>query len=774
MGEPTRYFPIDGVGLTELRIHGVSGPDPRTTLETAATFRVAGDNITGFVRRTDDDDRGPCDAPSASHRGVEAFSWRGVSSGGASRAAWLLLAPYALLNVAAWMHPVPGDGSTPRKARMDPWNAPGVVVLHALLRVFALSLTAVFALVTAASVRAVPTTTQANTVLARLAVFVPIFAVAIAGVVTQVRYDRVPGPDSTEAEVGAPLEAAQFWTTKRAVTRQWWLHVVTALFVAAWVSEGRDWPRAAGFVVLAVLLATPLLTAFSVGSDIGSVTPDETAPPADHGAAPPRSSVTPSGWRRWLFHAGWIVVIVGLGIGGRWWLSHVDQPRDGGLVAPSGPDPFHILSTLRVLLLVQLALLVAIAVVVVVLNAIAAGNPHHRKLLHGHAVTFVAFLAWLVAGVLSCATVLAAAITLDTPKGGIRTPGLAELVDTAGVTLAAGAAGAVLLLAVRTARSWLFYNQTRLEDRPGGGWRFRLSSALAAEAHEAYIGLVPLALVGAAWLVYVSGALLHWWTPVKLHVLAASFVTVAAVIPVTVKQLRKNSDLRRRVGILWDVITFWPRAVHPLAPPCYAERVVPQLIERHRALRGGAAGTGQVLISAHSQGAVISAAVLFQIPREDLKHTALLTYGCQYSFLFARAFPAYLGGHCLDRLAERLGATSTLDLDQAKQGHLPRYRWLNLYRYTDHLGASVDLRRDYTDHNREVADPPVARARPDSKNPRLALQRPGDELAGDARPDRAPQTHSNYPATYEYAQAVSQLEPLVIPSPADVPALNTT
>ena len=76
-------------------------------------------------------------------------------------------------------------------------------------------------------------------------------------------------------------------------------------------------------------------------------------------------------------------------------------------------------------------------------------------------------------------------------------------------------------------------------------------------------------------------------------------------------QTYRNARVRRTVGIIWDLATFWPRAAHPLAPPCYAERVVPELVHRATWL---ATEQGGVVLSGHSQGSVLVAATVLQLP----------------------------------------------------------------------------------------------------------------------------------------------------------------
>jgi hypothetical protein len=139
----------------------------------------------------------------------------------------------------------------------------------------------------------------------------------------------------------------------------------------------------------------------------------------------------------------------------------------------------------------------------------------------------------------------------------------------------------------------------------------------------------------------------------------------------------RNQSTRRVVGILWDVTTFWPRANHPLTPPCSAQRAVPQLADRIAALTKGPADA--LVLSAHSQGSVLAAAAALQLGHDKgrpgaLERMSLLTYGSPLRRLYARAFPAYFSEDALAKILEKTSG-----------------RWLNLWAWTDPIGADIAL-----------------------------------------------------------------------------------
>ncbi len=137
----------------------------------------------------------------------------------------------------------------------------------------------------------------------------------------------------------------------------------------------------------------------------------------------------------------------------------------------------------------------------------------------------------------------------------------------------------------------------------------------------------------------------------------------------------RSPETRRLVGVLWDLGTFWPRTVHPFAPPCYAARAVPELTRRVCAL----AAHGPVVISGHSHGSVLAAATVLHLPSETLPRIALLTHGSPLYRIYARLYPAYLGERVLCELGERID-----------------WRWRNLWRDTDPIGAPIFDHPDLT------------------------------------------------------------------------------
>jgi hypothetical protein len=170
---------------------------------------------------------------------------------------------------------------------------------------------------------------------------------------------------------------------------------------------------------------------------------------------------------------------------------------------------------------------------------------------------------------------------------------------------------------------------------------------------------------------------------------------------------------------------FLPRDGHPLSPPCYAERAVPELTARilswNHALELPIAqqlevgSRRRVILSGHSLGGVLCAAAIMQLPKNECRQLGLITYGSQLQAYFSRIFPVLLGPQVLGvpavtafpfwdtRIAPahlsarwdgysmraRLGGRVELPLP-ASPTHDNNLRWRSLWRATDPLGFPVD------------------------------------------------------------------------------------
>lgn len=712
--------PNSGAAL-ELLVHGVGGTTPQDMLGDPRTTRITGDATAAVYRRTED--VGAEQHPDHHRDGpvAEAYCWSNLTSGNGSRALWLLLLPFMVVNLAHWMRPT-AQGRT-RAVRLY-----GVLV-----RLVALTLTV---LLTAAacevaldlvawqcagtpecsgqrswlgflSTRQDGWFAQPGRRLA-IAALVPTALVGLLWYLSDrtwsayesqrpLTMDEPAGADAdTEtdedadvvAESGAPLVRPAlgrpgFWYGRRLVARLRAAHTAAGfLTVAASVgSTAARHDRAADSPVLAVagvlfeaglVLCGLVVVAVVCHRGRSERRLDNRVDRAVTTFLPGVAlglllcAVTYAGWSR----PGWV---------------------------SSGTLPGE--TVFRALALGQGLLVVVLAVVALTLYRRA---PEPRTTLHGLGGPVVAMLACALGGVMTGGVAQRVADWLDGPG----TPGMGAGADIPGPPVLLSWQASVipvLLLLLLLPVMWLAVRTLRHARRLGPaieaeyGVRHPEPSRTRAIARtRATAGLTDsapgiLGLLSAATLLLGTGAVTGSWLTGEVPGLAmdgtgpfleslaetaqstGSWLTGFGVIVFVTWGRRAYRDVsaRRTIGILWDVGTFWPRAAHPFAPPCYAERAVPDLSSRMCAWTGRT--RGRLVISGHSQGSVLAAAAVWQLPDSARRRVALLTYGSPIERLYGRWFPAYFGRVPLEGL------------------HRSVHCWRNLWRETDPIGGPVRI-----------------------------------------------------------------------------------
>ncbi|MFY9931531.1 MAG: hypothetical protein WAK82_26365 [Streptosporangiaceae bacterium] len=750
--------------VTELRIHGVSGSDGPTILEHPQTLQVAGDGTAGFFRRWSPDGRGQPSVPWK----LEAYSWGGLTEKPLASAAWLLLAPFMMYNVAYFMLPPPAAGSdsvevsgpVPHMGR-----GRGAAIAHVLLRLLALAATIQF---TAAVVSVTVSTIawqaagQKNTLLPNWMGWygdwtagwrIALALAAVAGVVGVLWWVSVTTASKYEARTTTarpalaaewPLTQPGFWRGQELLGRQRALHAAAACSSAALVAAlpsghpaGAHWV-AVGFAA-AVLAAVVWLLVMPM-ADRHTVTMAQGGR-KDSGA---------DTWCRSALVAALIALVFTALLSG--WTDGQPGRQAGALPGLAG--------FLAVLLAVQAALLIMLAVTVRVLASQAdAAKDGFRPYLGGGLAALIATLGFTLGGMLTAVISVGVTRLLGAPapsgfRFGNATP------DTIAVPwpvyafgaapvglLLGGAAAAVLLgrIFVRRCRSF----RTPAAERPSqiaaayadltagvpgsSGDQQTYDKQRGAIARTWAIGLIAdeadaaVALILGGGLIVVLAAEIACAVsagpaghpaalPSAWHGLAAVIsllvIAVAGGLVALLRQAYSDPAKRKTIGALWDVATFWPRAVHPLAPPCYAERAVPEVVDRIRLLtgrftdapgdvaelhyqaglpdsartRGLTVPAGPVLLTGYSQGSIIAPAVIAQLPPEVIPRVALLTLACPARRLYGRAFPAFFGPGQLTELADLLGATAP---GQEPVSGRPPGRWKNLRRRSDYIGSWI-------------------------------------------------------------------------------------
>lgn len=811
-GNPGSYGSV-----VELRVHGVSGTPPEELLDRQLVRQVAGNKTAGFYRprlREEWRDR-PSNDPGSDARPyavgdqtlppplLEGYSWGGLTSGSPSRALWLILLPFTLINVAPRMRPVPGKSPQdhPRRA----WW------VWYLCRLMAISVTVTMTLggvgvglgifawqcgrpgacddlrwpLSAMFVDASPGWRIAwGTVLPLLVLGV----LALLSWRNSVQYDLIrpiamTAPVNDESEVGSEFEPRlahpSFWYGRYPVSRLRHLHLqagVGSIGVALVLAATSSPMRVAGLMLAGVLGGLVLVALGWPG-----LLRRQEIPGDDADGVPSRSARNRNtGWILLIWIPAAAILLVGLlaphgsngvlngEMGGYDELITVWFTGQSVLavamiiliatmaMAESPRTPRRAMSGMGTAVMTILGLYLAAALTagLVILSAawVSSSTPwitigDVQAVLAGTRITVPASLSFAGAGTFVVAVIVVATLAI--------TVGYVLLMWSRSGTRDDRAAAAAAAEQARTNHPRRFRQQkartikNRTTSIARSYWLARRADYLPDFLAELVlsIGTVGAALTMTYGLLGTDGLSGNgvgqlFGLPSLLGVSVADAVAVGAwltgVFAVGLVVLGalafRVPKTRKAIGILWDIGSFWPRDVHPLAPPCYAERAVPEIAMRltaHAALvtgdqraedREDATATapmpGLVVLAGHSQGTVLSMAALMGPGRSAAGRTALLTFGTVLRRLYARCFPLYFSAGAFAALSRRLGDTSTADANaraaDAVTGDRPgppdrgteaggpspwgrngagvfpkAVRWRNLWRRTDYLGGRI-------------------------------------------------------------------------------------
>ncbi|MFF0383403.1 hypothetical protein [Streptomyces sp. NPDC004286] len=717
----------------ELLVHGVGGTTPEKMLGDPRTVRVTGDDTAAVYRRAEDvpESAGgagpaleelPGDGPVR-----EAYVWCNLTSGNGTRALWLLLLPFMVVNLAHWMRPTaerPG---------------PPVRLYGLLVRLAALTLTVL--LVAAACEVALdlvawqcagaPACAGRHTWLAFL-----------SPTLSDGGWWSEPGRRLALAALAPTLLTALLWY----LSHRTWSAYESHRPLTATAEPGPDESALArpGFWYGRRLGAR--LRAAHTAAGLLTVAAAVTLPTArfDHRPGGP----APLHLLGVLLGTGilaWSCVVVAVVCRRGRSERHIDQALDRHLLRalPLGALGLLLLAVtyagwsrpgwrsagrlpgdpaFGAIMLAQGILVVALAVVA---HGLHRRLPDPRAAMRGLGGPAVALLACALGGVASGGLAQRVADWLDGTRASLTGPPVTLTWQASAIPpVLAVLLVLIAVLARRTARLARAERRQVSAEHPGEPEdphrtkRIAHVRAMATLTDRAplilAVGSVATLIAGAGAL---TGALATGLAPAHAARNAGDTVRIAAGVCQMLgswligvgfllfvawgRRAYKDASARRTIGILWDVGTFWPRAAHPFAPPCYAERAVPDLTWRTATWteRTG----GRLVLSGHSQGSVLVAAAAWQLTPAVRERVALLTYGSPLERLYGRWFPAHFGPAALAAL------------------HRDVRGWRNLHRRTDPIGGPVRLAAG---HGPEVDHEPLPDPRAYGRTPEHPLPAP--------------------------------------------------
>jgi hypothetical protein len=667
----------------------------------------------------------------------QAFHWGGLTAGSRLTAFWILLAPFALANVAGWMTAdrdnrfghsairLAGLGLTAMfltqiftavvllpylwLAGQDEIGVFGAeidvgtglekgVMLVLVLLISGLFLTLVLKASTQSHFAPLDTATQA-----RLLIWPTLDSMLPAAVAE----DLIPlpaEPDRFDDPAGTVITHPRLWRPDSILNRLRRLHVgvgfgIMALGTSIWTDT--SWSYLLSGIVLAWIVIATFVTAFSPRSPL--VTWGTAVTPLAGAMALILSMVTiftsdQAAWRPDSVHSVTFITTLVLGV-------FVFMSLAAGWIS---------VGALVIATLIGGILGIALGIVIESILGL--------EVLEANGAAWVAiamlFLLWLL---LTVAVLLSWRPAEHTSTQGPQVL-LRRVVLNAGWLFRAAAgyglmAGGVATVVVWQAGSWDPSGLTVPE--PGGtiywvaigmGVLLVVLAFIRVWTHFGWKP-APLVLIGAALVVFAASKDFFAVEFFKVQIaLKDNLVDIAVAVAIVVPgafMLRSiwtgagsseaGRNKRRSVGILWDIGSFWPRWFHPLAPPAYGPVAVTELrkeIQTHQ----------REVLAAHSQGSLIAALAVIHTA-ESKRPQRFLTYGSQLGNLYPQMFPD-------------VGIDGEAGLVDTVRG-IYTERWINLYRETDPIGGHFveilggfnRMVRTGTGHSRYEPTPEFRRAR---------------------------------------------------------------
>lgn len=723
----------DSGGVTELRVHGVGGSPPDAILGDLAPEQVSGDAIAGFYRSSDHRARaGDRDVD----RHVEVFSWGGLTSRSKIRVLWLALLPFLFANLAGWMCPAGTRASAWRFRlhRLTSGLCALALTVNAALIAVMISADVNAYQTSRAGVAGhqwwlAPLSWHfvaghpARQVTLGVLVVV-LFVLALVWLASRSwRYEAVRPPYQVEnGQPGKARKAAadtlvngladqEFWDGEGTVRLITWLHVaVTGGFLAIMLGVtvralGGGSPQAStlGWTGIALGAATIALA-------VGYLVLDALDTPA---MAPPGGTPVLGAFAAKLRGlVVYLLVPAGAGLICSGWFAW-RQPGSPSVRAADLPGMAAVTG--------WTALAIAVAVALALISTLLGLRHSRGTLIGGSWVTLMlgfGTLNILLLGAEFWVAHLVGAVTSDAAQALSAKPGQIYLpyLITSGVPLLAWTALlAVGLFGAVEAVRWL--RAVRLPTKMAAAYEKQAADFRTAQGEPRSVwywsGLTPFPPPGdqtggkgdgrtwqrqiarvqflaraphdATWLLWtiIGGQLVMagcvWQLHIEPPVLVRNIGIALAglVLPALAAFLYSawnDPTKRRTIGVLWDVGTFWPRSYHPLSPPCYTERAVPDLQRRMWWLHDN---DGRVVLVGHSQGAVLATVALLQPDCRPVggDQPALVTFGSPVGKLYGWGFPAYFDAALVRPLVP----------DGAGQPA----GWRNFYYPTDPIGGPV-------------------------------------------------------------------------------------